>query len=213
MSSREIILEKLHAAVLPGHLNQSIMPSFEMRTGDLDTFTEKATAAAAQVTRTSSTEVTAAIRTVLEETGCKSLILSDELLIKELDIKTIAGGMGIDCQFVSEIPQSEYRSKMFQAEAGITGCDHALADSGTIVIKHRSENQRLVSLAPNSYICIVKASQMLKDRFDLAAILEKQEKTAAVTLITGVSRTADVALQVVLGMHGPRKVHIILIED
>ena len=213
MSSREIILEKLHAAVLPGHLNQSIMPSFDMRIGNLDTFTEKAAAAAAQVTSTSSADVSGTIKGVLEETGCRSLVLSDELLIKEFDIKTIAAQMGIDCQYISEIPQSEYRSKMFQAEAGITGCDYALADSGTIVIKHRSENQRLVSLAPNAYICIVKASQMLKDRFDLAAILEKQEKTAAVTLITGVSRTADVALQVVLVMHGPRKVHIILIED
>ncbi|HNX93027.1 MAG TPA: LUD domain-containing protein, partial [Syntrophomonas sp.] len=59
----------------------------------------------------------------------------------------------------------------------------------------------------------VKTSQMLKDRFDLAFILEKEEKSAAVSIITGVSRTADVALQVVLGMHGPRKVYIIIIED
>lgn len=94
----------------------------------------------------------------------------------------------------------------------MSGCDYALADSGTIVIRHDGDNQRLLSLAPDYYIALVKTSQMLKDRFDLAGILEK-EKTAAVTLITGVSRTADVALQVVLGMHGPRKVYIILIED
>lgn len=213
MSSREIIMQKLQGALSPGHLNQSIMPAVENRPGNLDTFVEKVTAAAGQVTRTKEADVPAAIKAILEEAGCKSLILSDEVIVKELGIKDIADAMGIDCQYASTIPAAEYRSKLFQTAASITGCDYALADSGTVVIKHRSENQRLVSLAPNLYICMVKAAQMLKDRQDLAAILEKEGRPAAVTLITGVSRTADVALQVVLGMHGPRKVNIVLIED
>lgn len=214
MSSREMILEKLHGAVSPGRLNQSIIPSVvETRAGDLDVFAEKATAAAAQVIRTTGTDAAGAIKAILAEIACKSIILSDESLVKELGVKAVAEELGINCQYVSEITQSEYRSKIFQSEAGVSGCDYALADSGSLVIKHDGDKQRLVSLAPNFYIGIVKASQMLKDRFDLAAILEKGEKTAAVSLVTGVSRTADVALQVVLGMHGPRKVYIILIED
>jgi L-lactate dehydrogenase complex protein LldG len=213
MSSREMILEKLHKAVLPGHSNQRIMPLVEARTGDLDVFVAKATAAAALVTRTTGQDAPAAVKAILEEIACKSIILSDEEIVKELDIQTIAGNLRIDCQYTSEIPEDEYRSRMFQAEAGLSGCDYALADSGSLVMQHDGENQRLISLAPNYFIGIVKASQMLKDRFDLAALLEKGEKTAAVSLVTGVSRTADVALQVVLGMHGPRKVYIVLIED
>ena len=213
MSSRAMILEKLHKAVISGQSNQVIIPLAETRAGDLDVFVTKATAAAAQVTRTTYQDAPAAIKAIFQDIGCKSSILSDERIVQELGIKTIAGNLGIDCQYVSEIPGDDYRRRMFQAEVGVSGCDYALADSGSLVMQHDSENQRLLSLAPNNYIGIVKASQMLKDRFDLAAILEKRESKAAVSLVTGVSRTADVALQVVLGMHGPRKVYIVLIED
>lgn len=212
MSSRTMILEKLKAAGRPGRINREIMPPAGTRSGDVEVFVQKAAAAAAQVIRTSAAEATQAIGEALTELGCKTLLLSDEEIIKEYFPAAAAEKMGIEAGYVSELPAEEYRRRIFQTEAGMSGCDYALADSGTIVIRHDGDNQRLLSLAPDYYIALVKTSQMLKDRFDLAGILEK-EKTAAVTLITGVSRTADVALQVVLGMHGPRKVYIILIED
>ncbi len=212
MSSRTMILEKLKAAGRPGRINREIMPPVGTRPGDVEVFVQKAAAAAAQVIRTSAAEVPQAIRETLTELGCKTLLLSDEEIIKEYFSAAAAADMGIEAGYVSELPADEYRRSIFRTEAGMSGCDYALADSGTIVIRHDGDNQRLLSLAPDYYIALVKTSQMLKDRFDLAGILEK-EKTAAVTLITGVSRTADVALQVVLGMHGPRKVYIILIED
>lgn len=213
MSSREMILEKLYKACLPDRFNQNIIPLPETRFGDLDVFVSKATAASAQVSRTKAEIVPDVVKSILEETGCKSIILSDEKIVKEFDIQTIASNMGINCRYASDFPGEAYRRSMFQAEGGLSGCDYALADSGSLVMRHDSQKQRLISLAPNYYIGIVRASQVLKDRFDLAAILEKGEETAAVSLVTGVSRTADVALQVVLGMHGPRKVYIILIED
>ena len=212
MSSWTMILEKLKAAGRPGRLNREILPPVGTRPGDVEVFVQKAMTAAAQVSRTRAAEVPQAIRETLTELGCKTLLLSDEEIIKEYFSAAAAADMGIEAGYVSELPADEYRRSIFRTEAGMSGCDYALADSGTIVIRHDGDNQRLLSLAPDYYIALVKTSQMLKDRFDLAGILEK-EKTAAVTLITGVSRTADVALQVVLGMHGPRKVYIILIED
>lgn len=212
MSSRNMILERLKAAGTPGRSNRRIVPPVEIRPGDVEIFVEKATAAAAQVIRTKAADVPQSIQDALTELGCKTLLLSDEEITKEFAVDEIAREMGIECQYVSELPGEEYRHRIFQTGAGMSGCDYALAASGSIVIKHDEDNQRLLSLAPDYYIGLVKVSQMLKDRFDLAWILEK-ERTAAVTLITGVSRTADVALQVVLGMHGPRKVYIILIED
>lgn len=212
MSSRTMILEKLKAAGRPGRINREIMPPVGTRPGDVEVFVQKAMAAAAQVIRTNAAEVPQAVRETLTELGCKTLLLSDEEIIKEYFPAAAAEEMGIEAGYVSELPADEYRRSIFRTDAGMSGCDYALADSGTIVIRHDGDNQRLLSLAPDYYIALVKTSQMLKDRFDLAGILEK-EKTAAVTLITGVSRTADVALQVVLGMHGPRKVYIILIDD
>jgi L-lactate dehydrogenase complex protein LldG len=212
MSSREAILEKLHHAV-PDTINKNIITMPEQRPGDADVFTARATAAGARVTTTKPSEAAEAIRSVLQETGCQSIILSEEKIIKTLEVQSIASDLGIECRYTNDFPGEAYRRNIFKVQGGISGCDYALADSGSLVILHNYENQRLISLAPETYIGIVKTSQMLKDRFDLASLLEKGDKTAAVTFITGVSRTADVALQVVLGMHGPRQVYIILIED
>lgn len=213
MSSREMILEKLHNSAAPDQINKNIITIPEPRYGDEEVFATKATAAAAQVFRTNLQEAAGVIKSVLEEIGSKSIILSDEIIIKEFGVQAIANDLGIDCRYANDFPGEAYRRNVLQTEIGISGCDYALADSGSLVIMHDSDNQRLISLAPDYYIGIVRTSQMLKDRFDLAAILEKEGSSAAVSIITGVSRTADVALQVVLGMHGPRKVYIIIVED
>ena len=213
MNSRDMILKKLHNAASPDQINKNIITIPEPRHGDGEVFSAKATAAGAQVVRTNLHEATGALKLILQEIGCKAIILSDEKSIKALGVQTIASDLGIDCRYTDDFPGEAYRRNVLQTEIGISGCDYALADSGSLVIMHNSDNQRLISLAPDYYIGIVKTSQMLKDRFDLASIMEKGEKSAAVSIITGVSRTADVALQVVLGMHGPRKVYIIVIED
>lgn len=213
MSSRELILEKLYKATAPDQTNQKIMPIEQPHPGDAEVFIAKATAAGAQVIRTKQNEAVENLKSLLQETGCKSGIISNEGIIKELNIQSIAGEIGIQCRYTDDYPGEAYRRNVLQAEIGISGCNYALADSGSLVILHSQNDQRLISLAPDYYLGMVKTSQLLKDRIDLASILEKEKKTAAVTIITGVSRTADVALQVVLGMHGPRKVYIVLIDD
>lgn len=213
MNSRDMILEKLHAGAASGHTSAKVMTAREPGGGDVQVFILKAAAAGAGVTRTSSAAAVETIKSIFQESGCKSIMLSDEKIIKELGIQNITQEIGIDCRYTDDFPGEAYRRKVLQVEGGVSGCDYALSDSGSLVILHNGSNQRLLSLAPDIYFCLVKTSQMLKDRYDLAAILEQKGMPAAVTLITGVSRTADVALQVVLGMHGPRKVYIVLIED
>jgi L-lactate dehydrogenase complex protein LldG len=208
-----MILEKLYHAVASDVINKNIIEVPEPRPGDGEVFAGKATAAGAQVFSTNLPEAAGVTKSVLEEIGSSSIILSDEKIIKELGVQAIAADLGIACRYADDYPGEAYRRNVLQTEIGISGCDYALADSGSLVIIHDRENQRLISLAPDYYIGIVKTSQLLKDRFDLASILEKEGRSAAVSIITGVSRTADVALQVVLGMHGPRKVYIILVED
>ncbi|MBP1762101.1 MAG: lactate utilization protein, partial [Firmicutes bacterium] len=168
MSSREMILEKLHNAAAPDQINKNIITIQEPRYGDEEVFVSKATAAGAQVFRTNLHEAAGVIKTVLEEIGSKSIILSDEKIIKELGVQAIAGDLGIDCRYADDYPGAAYRRNVLQTEIGISSCDYALADSGSLVIIHDSDNQRLISLAPDYYIGIVKTSQMLKDRIDLA---------------------------------------------
>ncbi len=105
------------------------------------------------------------------------------------------------------------REAIAAAEVGITSADYALADTGSLVIFTESES-RLLSLLPPCHIAIVEESKLvasLDDVFRLRPL--PAERSSAMVVITGPSRTADIEMRLVRGVHGPGEIHVILIED
>jgi len=100
-----------------------------------------------------------------------------------------------------------------EAEAGITGVDFAVAESGTLGLIHNKEQPRLISLAPIHHIAIVPLDRLVPVYENVTEILyRKKENTPAhFTLISGPSMTSDIRATPFKGMHGPRKLEIILI--
>jgi len=100
---------------------------------------------------------------------------------------------------------------------GITGVDAALAATGSLVVSSGKGKARSTSLLPDKHIAIVNASQFLPD---LEAWIQSQKESGAgafkessnTTIISGPSKTADIAQELIKGAHGPRQIHIILIE-
>jgi L-lactate dehydrogenase complex protein LldG len=73
----------------------------------------------------------------------------------------------------------------------------------------------LASLLPPVHIAIVERAQIVPDLFDLFAILEQQIPTGLptnVALITGPSKTGDIELTLITGVHGPGKWHVIIVR-
>jgi L-lactate dehydrogenase complex protein LldG len=99
---------------------------------------------------------------------------------------------------------------------GITGADAALAGTGSLVLTSGPGKSRLVSLLPFIHIAIITAAQILPH---LEAWVDQQRRiglqhfrqTSNVLLISGPSRTADIAMELVLGAHGPAEVHILIL--
>jgi L-lactate dehydrogenase complex protein LldG len=102
------------------------------------------------------------------------------------------------------------------AQVGITGAQAALATTGTLVLVNGPGRSRQASLLPPIHIAIVRRGQLLPRLEDWVA----QQRTAGsdvwrehsnITLITGRSRTADIEMIPVFGVHGPLELHVIVI--
>jgi L-lactate dehydrogenase complex protein LldG len=104
------------------------------------------------------------------------------------------------------------------ADAGITGADWAIAATGTLVLSSGSGKPRMASLLPPIHVAIVTTDQLVPRLEDYIAgqradKLSTFRTSSNVTLITGCSRTSDIEMQTVFGVHGPLELHIILIEN
>jgi L-lactate dehydrogenase complex protein LldG len=79
-------------------------------------------------------------------------------------------------------------------------------------LESAAERHRLTSLVPPVHICILKADsirQTLREILDLIG----RDLSRTVTFVTGASRTSDIELTLAIGVHGPKELHVILIED
>jgi L-lactate dehydrogenase complex protein LldG len=96
---------------------------------------------------------------------------------------------------------------------GITGCFCAVAETGTLMMCSSSDTPAAVSLLPETHIAIVGATRILPYMED-AWVLARRELGSlprAVNFISGPSRTGDIEQTIVLGAHGPYRVHIIIV--
>lgn len=104
------------------------------------------------------------------------------------------------------------------ANVGITISEITLAESGTVVIFSDENKGRTVSFLPATYIALVPKSSLVA-RMTQAAIKMREihQKTGHVTscinFITGPSNSADIELNLVVGVHGPIKATYIVIND
>jgi L-lactate dehydrogenase complex protein LldG len=112
-----------------------------------------------------------------------------------------------------------FKEECFAAMAGITGVDFALAESGTLVLSSATEGSQLTSLAPPVHIALYRREQLVGSLED---VLERAVDAGnlgvlgggrSIVLVTGTSRTADIEQILIRGVHGPRQIHAILVEN
>jgi L-lactate dehydrogenase complex protein LldG len=103
------------------------------------------------------------------------------------------------------------REGLLNADAGLTTAQIGIAESGTLALIGDVEKHRLVSLVPPIHVAILKRENIVGTMSEALAKLENNGiPSSLITFVTGPSRTADIELQLVLGVHGPRELRIIL---
>jgi len=99
---------------------------------------------------------------------------------------------------------------------GLSSVDAALAATGSLVVLSGEGRYRATSLLPPIHIAVVSTDQIVPDleswwTAQKSTGLEQTRRHSNMVVITGPSRTADIAMQLVMGMHGPKELHVILI--
>ena len=96
---------------------------------------------------------------------------------------------------------------------GITGCHSAIAETGTLVFLTGAQSPSATFLLPETHVAIVRVDQVVPGMEEAFARIraERGALPRAVNLVSGPSRTGDIEQTIVLGAHGPRRLHIVLV--
>jgi L-lactate dehydrogenase complex protein LldG len=98
---------------------------------------------------------------------------------------------------------------------GITGAFAAIAETGTLMLLSGPDSPAATHLLPETHVAIVQASRIVAHYEDGFALMrsERGQPPRAMNLVSGPSRTADIEQTIVLGAHGPYRVHLLIVED
>lgn len=112
-------------------------------------------------------------------------------------------------------PRAPYRDDPEPDLVGITGCFAAIAETGTLALLSGPESPASMALLPETHIAIVMKSRIVRHMEDVFALLrhERGAPPRALNFISGPSRTGDIEQTIVLGAHGPYRVHLVIVTD
>ena len=101
-------------------------------------------------------------------------------------------------------------SSVSHAEAGVS-------ETGTLVIVSGAHNPSTLNFLPDNHIAILRGADIVPVYEDAFALLRarygKGEMPRTVNLVTGPSRSADIEQKLLLGAHGPRRLHILIVQS
>ena len=106
------------------------------------------------------------------------------------------------------------RNTCSTAAVGITSAYCLLAETGTIVLRARPEEPRLISLLPPVHIAVVPQDRLLSNLDEMLSMTPRpvDSDSSAMVLISGPSKTGDIEQFLVRGVHGPGAIHTVIVQ-
>jgi L-lactate dehydrogenase complex protein LldG len=147
-------------------------------------------------------------RAVVTRTGSADLAGT---VARALDGATVVVPEGLDLDLPGAVVDDGLTAaELDRVDAVVTRAAVGIADTGTIVLDHGAgQGRRIITLVPDRHVCIVDVAQVVADVPDAIALLDPARPT---TWVSGPSATSDIELDRVEGVHGPRTLHVVLVD-
>ncbi len=114
---------------------------------------------------------------------------------------------------VGDGERAAVRDRIARCDLGLAEADYGIASTGTLAVAADATRPGSLTLLPPISVVILRADRIVAD---LAALFDKIGPAGVaerrLTLISGPSRTADIEKRIVMGVHGPRELHVIVIR-
>lgn len=224
-SSRETILNKLRSAHRPfddapprpqTYLNVTVQDD-ESPDALLERFTRELTALKGDVFTVEGDDAARAkVLELLAQHETKSIIAWDfaYIPVEGLEVAIRAAGIDIVQPDTHDEMRMEILSASAEAQVGLTGADAAAATTGTLIFTTAPGKGRVPTVLAPVHIAVITLDQLLPRLESWIAVQRAQglplTNSANFCFVSGPSRTGDIEMQLILGVHGPGKVQVIV---
>jgi L-lactate dehydrogenase complex protein LldG len=207
--AREEILARIRRALGDGPRAPVRVPREYARSRSqpdlLGHFVERVTDYRAEVDRVSAGDLPGAIGAACRRYGVQTLVAPGDAPPEwTADLDGVAVRRDAD-------PAPLTTAELDRVDGVLTGAAVGIAETGTIVLDGGAQQgRRALSLVPDVHICVVRADQVVDD---VPAGVGRLHAERPMTWISGPSATSDIELDRVEGVHGPRTLHVLLVEE
>lgn len=213
MSSRDRVLRRVRDALgearggapgVPRGYRRRLPPDeAEGRADVVALFTERVADHRATVRHVGADELATSVAAALWGREAKQIIVPSDLpfgWLAELDgVRALADTPGTDLELLREV------------DGVVTGCAVAIARTGTVVLDcGRAQGRRALTLVPGYHLCVVHADQIVGT---VPEALARLDPSRPLTWISGPPATTAIEMVRVRGVHGPRTLEVLVVED
>jgi L-lactate utilization protein LutC len=143
------------------------------------------------------------------ERGAKRLVRWDVQELDELGVDGLLRDAGVEVAVWRGL--RDFREVAGWADVGLSTADWAVAETGSLVLADGLGRGRSVTLLPPTHVAVIPASRILSTVEEALGKYAAHPLPANVAFHTGPSRSGDIEMSLVVGMHGPGDVHVVLV--
>jgi L-lactate dehydrogenase complex protein LldG len=210
MNARDEILARIQRSFPPAPRNSAedhaAIPRDYVQSGSLDPesrldlFEERLRDYGSEVYRCAPAQLPEMIAFAMNAAGIDKLLVAEDVPPSALPANSLS--------FVHD--ENLSYDDLDRSQGVLTGCAAAVALTGTIILRHLHGIRRALTLIPDYHLCIVRASQVVETVPEAIRSIEDPGR-APLTTISGPSATSDIEMTRIKGVHGPRRLAVILV--